>query len=402
MTQTVPWLLWCGIVLPGSVRAQSALDRSPNFSGGWVTSTGTLQFNFVHRFQRTGAPERKVSNSPTFVVAIGLPARSMAGFSYATNSTLSVRYPNEWEFFTRKVVLSELEGAPLDVSAQLGYNLSAEGLDGELVVAKLLGPVRLLAAGRSLKNPFSAGREVAAAGGVTIRLSPFLAWAADIATVLDRPAGRQEKMAWSAGINLAIPNAPHTLSFHATNANIATLQGMSRGGGKTRYGFEFTIPITLARYFGSKRAERQSVSPPATRPDSAPSVAPAPSQPAPLPRADSTRPPTPAGEPPPPMVTRNSPPPVAAARPAQRTVRAAMKNLAYLPRRLEIFAGTTVAWKNDDPLDHSVTTNDKALDSGLIKSGAVWRWTFVRPGTYHLTCTPHPFMKITVVVKPEP
>jgi plastocyanin len=78
-----------------------------------------------------------------------------------------------------------------------------------------------------------------------------------------------------------------------------------------------------------------------------------------------------------------------------------MKNLAYLPRRLEIVAGTTVAWKNDDPLEHSVTADDKSFDSGLIRSGATWRRTFDRPGTYHLNCTPHPFMKITVVVKPE-
>lgn len=79
-----------------------------------------------------------------------------------------------------------------------------------------------------------------------------------------------------------------------------------------------------------------------------------------------------------------------------------MKNLAYLPRRLEVVAGATVAWKNDDPLEHSVTAADKSFDSGLIKSGTTWRRTFTLPGTYHLTCTPHPFMKMTVIVKPEP
>ena len=358
--------LFCSVVLlPGSLGAQSLLDRSPNLSGGWVTSTGTIQFNFVHRFQRTDAPERKVSNSPTFVAAIGLPGRSMLGFGYATNSTLSPRYPNEWEFFARKAVLAELEGAPLDVSAQLGYNLSAEGLDGELSVGKLLGPVRLMAAGRSLTDPLVSGREVAAAGGVSIRLSRFLSVGGDVATVLDRPTGRREQAAWSAGIQLAIPNTPHTLSFHATNANTATLQGMSRGGGTTRYGFEFTIPITLARYFGSTRVEPKQTAPP-------------------------------------PPAVRNPTPPAPPSRAAPRTVRAAMKNLVYLPRKLEIVVGTTVVWKNDDPLDHSVTADDKSFDSGLIRTGATWHHTFARPGVYHVTCTPHPFMKITVVVKPEP
>ena len=392
--------LFCSVVLlPGSLGAQSLLDRSPNLSGGWVTSTGTLQFNFVHRFQRTDAPERKVSNSPTFVAALGLPGRSMLGFVYATNSTLSPRYPNEWEFFARKAVLSELEGAPLDVSVQLGYNLSAEGLDGELSVGKLLGPVRLMAAGRSLTDPGVSGREVAAAGGVSIRLSRFLSVGGDVATVLDRPTGRQEQAAWSAGIQVAIPNTPHTLSFHATNANTATLQGMSRGGGTTRYGFEFTIPITLARYFGSTRVEPKQTAPPPPAVES-PAVTPPPvahAEP-----ADSARPSVAAVAPPPVAAARNPAPPATPARAAPRTVRAAMKNLVYLPRKLEIVVGTTVVWKNDDPLDHSVTADDKSFDSGPIRTGATWRRMFARPGVYHVTCTPHPFMKITVVVKPEP
>lgn len=324
-----------------------------------MVGTGTLQFNFVHRFQRSDAPERKVSNTPTFMTAIGLPMRSMVGFNYATNSALSPRFPNEWEFLGRIALKSELEGAPLDVSAQVGYNLSAEGVDGEVSVAKLLGPVRVLAAGRTLTNPFESGREVAVAGGVAVRISRFLALGGDVATVFDRPADRQEEAAWSAGVHVAIPNTPHSLSLHMTNANTATLQGMSRGGGKTRFGFEFTVPITLARYFGAK-------------PQPAPEQ-PAPEAPAPG-RPDSTA----------------------------RTVRAAMKNLTFLPRRLEIVAGTTVTWKNDDPLDHSVTAVDKSFDSGLLRSGAIWSRTFSQPGTYQVTCTPHPFMKVTVVVRPEP
>lgn len=377
-----------------------------------MTSSGTLQFNFVHRFQRSDPPERKVSNTPTFLMALGLPGRSMLGFSYATNSALSPRYPNEWEFFARRQVLSELEGSPLDVSAQLGYNLSAEGLDGELSVAKLLGPVRLLAAGRSLTNPFESGRELAAAGGIAIRLSRYLAIGGDLASVLDRPASRDEKAAWSAGVHVAIPNSPHTLSLHATNANTETLQGMSRGGATTRYGFEFTIPITLARYFGSGHAESPppppqpsppEVPPAPTRPDSTRSLTPAP-PPVAVPRperSDPATPPAPVPVPLQPAGARNPAPPTSAQRPAPRTVRAAMKNLSYLPRRLEIVAGTTVAWKNDDPLDHSVTAADKSFDSGIVKSGAIWRWTFTRPGSYNVTCTPHPFMKITIVVKPE-
>lgn len=58
LTKTLHRLFWCVVLFPGPVGAQSLLDRPPNLSGGWVVSTGTLQFNFVHRFQRTDAPER--------------------------------------------------------------------------------------------------------------------------------------------------------------------------------------------------------------------------------------------------------------------------------------------------------------------------------------------------------
>lgn len=323
-----------------------------------MVGTGTVQFNFLHRFRQSGEPERKIGNSPTFVMTTGLPFRSMVGFTYATNSALTARYPNEWEFLVRMAALRELEGAPADVSGQVAYNLSAEGVDAELSVAKLVGPVRLLAAGRSLTDPFASGREVAVAGGATLRLSRYFALGADVATVLDRPDDRQEKAAWSAGIHLAIPNTPHTLSLHASNANTTTLQGMSRGGENTRYGFEFTIPITLARYFGSRPR-------------------PAPARPA----TDTT--------------------PAARPTPGDRIVRAAMKNMAFIPVRLEIVAGTTVIWKNDDPLDHTVTAQDGSFDSGIIRSGATWSRTFTSAGTYQLICTPHPFMKTTVVVRPE-
>jgi plastocyanin len=346
-------LLSCAALLPTPAAAQSLLDRPPNLTGGWVVGSGTLQFNFLHRFQRSPAPERKIGNSPTFLMAIGLPHRVMVGFTYATNSVLSPRYPNEWEFMARVALLRELEGAPVDLSAQAGYNLSAEGVDGELSVGKKLGPVRVLAAGRTLKDPLASGRELAAGGGILVRLSRLLSIGADIAAVFDRPDDSEEEAAWSAGLNLAIPNTPHTLSLHASNANTSTLQGMSRGGGTTRYGFEFTIPVTLARYFGSRRP-----------PTEAPTVSAAAAQ-------------SPAG---------------------RDTVRAAMKNLAFLPGRLQISAGTTVAWTNDDPLDHTVLAEDRSFDSGLIKSGAVWHRTFTVPGTYTLTCTPHPFMKMTVIV----
>lgn len=327
-------------------------------------STGTVQFNFLHRFVRSPAPERKVTNYPTFVLGVGLPRRTMLGLAYSTNSPVATRYPNEWEFFLRHAVFSELEGAPLDLGGQIGYNLASDGVDGEVSGAKQIGPVRLLGLARLLSSPFEGEkREVALGGGAAIRVARYLALAGDVASILDRPPGRAEEAAWSVGVHLAIPNTPHSFSLQAANTSTSTLQGASRGGDRVRYGFEFTIPITLARYFGGRRAT-----------------------PGPAPADTAARPPT------------------ARAAPGADSLlrRAAMKNLAFVPRRLEIRAGTTVAWKNDDPLVHTIIAVDKSFDSGSIESGATWRWTFTRPGTYEVTCTPHPYMRAVIVVRPEP
>jgi plastocyanin len=338
--------------------AQSLLDRPPNLSGGWVGSSGQLYFNFMHRFIASDAPERKVTNVPTFTLGAGLPLRTLVGLEYSTNSNLAPRYPNEWEVFIRHAALQQDRGAPLDLAAQVGYNFAAEGADAELSLARRQGPLRLIAAGRALSDPFTSGeRRFVLAGGGTLRVSRYFALAGDVATLLEREEG--EEVAWSAGVHLAIPGTPHTLSIQASNTAAYTLQGLSRGDKIRRYGFEFTIPLTLNRWFGSS-AER----------------APAPTPPA-APPADSA----------------------AAAAPAGPVARAGMRNLAFVPGNIEIQAGTTVEWTNNDPLSHSVTADDGSFSSGLIGSGNKWRHTFTTPGTYTYHCTPHPFMKGTVVVR---
>src|SRR5687768_13042265 len=103
-------------LLAPAARAQSALDRSPNLPNNWVGTGGTLYFHFLHRFTSSPAPERKVSNVPTFLMAAGLPGRTLVGALYATNSQLAPRYPNEWEFFARKGLLSQESQGLLDLT----------------------------------------------------------------------------------------------------------------------------------------------------------------------------------------------------------------------------------------------------------------------------------------------
>jgi plastocyanin len=392
--------------------AQSLLERPPNLSGNWVGNSGTMYFNFIHRFRSTDAPERKVSNFPTFLVAAGLPYRLLVGFNYATNSDLALRYPNEWEFFARHHLLRQDEGAFVDLGGQVGYNLAAEGVDGEISLARRAGPVRLIGAARVLSNAFAAGEtRFALAGGGTVRLARYLAAAGDVAHVMDDDAPNS-RTAWSAGLHIAIPYTPHTLSLQATNTNVATLQGTSRGGDIVRYGFEFTIPLTLRRWFGRPEATPEVVAPTAarvdtvvvvqrdtvrvegavrpdtTRVEAARAVAP----------EDTMRPSRAAAAPAAAAPARQ---PSASPRQtaARRPVTVVLRNTTFVPGRVQITAGTTVIWRNDDQLIHTVTANDKSFDSGLLQPGKTYSRTFDKPGEYPYYCLPHPFMKGVVVVR---
>jgi plastocyanin len=349
--------LWI-LVTGREASAQSVLDRTPNLSGAWVGASGVLYFNFLHRFSISSAPERKVTSTPTFLLAAGLPGRTLLGVHYATNSQLSPRYPNEWELFGRIAPFTQEAGAPIDVSAQVGYNLAAKGLDGEAGFARRQGPVRVLAALRVLADPgANGGAEVALASGVVVRLTRHLAVSADLASLTERAPG--EKAAWGAGLNLAIPQTPHTLSLHATNGNNATLQSSSRGTDETRYGFEFTIPVTLSRYFGGGAPER------------------------------GPRTATPSAQEP------------AAHAPAsgRDTVVAVVQDFLFRPGRIEIAAGTTIVWTNDGQVMHTVSAEDGSFDSGPIEPGERRGLTFSRTGTFPFHCTPHPFMRGVIEVR---
>jgi len=347
-------LLGCAAVAlwPASLAGQSVLDRSPNLSGGWVAPLGVLQFDFVHRFDASPAPERKVTSFPSFVLAGGLPAHTTVGAFYTTNSTLVARYPNEWEFFGRMALLRQEGRAPLDLGVEAGYNLAVRGFIGELSLARRAGPVRLMAHGRLLADPGDNPADVAAGGGAVLRLGKWVALAGDLVTVVDRAPG--EEVAWSAGLQLGIPHTPHTLSLQASNAMGIGLESASRGRRQTLYGFEFTIPITLKRYFGAGKKSSEAAAEP---------------------QADV---------------------------PAAALAVIHIRNLAYSMGRLTIAAGTTVEWVNDDPVAHTVVATTGTFDSGLFEPGTSWRRIFTEPGTYEYTCQPHPFMKGTIVVVPHP
>lgn len=247
-----PLLLTVALLLTAQVPAsgQSVLDRPANLGGTWKGAPGTVHFHFLHRFTATGPPLRKVVSYPTFLLGAGLPGDLLVGARYATNSELVPEIPNEWELFARRALLEQAAGSPLDVTLSAAYNDAARSGDAEVTVARRVGErLRLMASGRYFSDAFARDEDRWAWGaGAVLRLSRRIAVAADYARLLDLDEALEEA-AWSGALQLEIPYTPHSLSLQASNATTATLQGSSLGVPEIRWGFEFTVPITLSRYF---------------------------------------------------------------------------------------------------------------------------------------------------------
>jgi plastocyanin len=132
--------------------------------------------------------------------------------------------------------------------------------------------------------------------------------------------------------------------------------------GRTVWGFEFTIPVTFARYF----------------------------------RGD--RPPPEVADPDDVEVTMTD-------------------DLRFEPETLRIQVGQTVVWRNTTPVMHTVTADPdqvrdpeqvslpegaEPFDSGFMFEGDVFRHTFTEPGEYVYVCVPHDMAPMVgrVVVDP--
>ena len=70
-----------------------------------------------------------------------------------------------------------------------------------------------------------------------------------------------------------------------------------------------------------------------------------------------------------------------------------MPGKLYDPDRLDVLVGTTVTWKNDDAINHTVTADGDAFSSGYVPPGGAFTFTFAKQGRYPFHCTIHKFMK---------
>jgi plastocyanin len=70
-----------------------------------------------------------------------------------------------------------------------------------------------------------------------------------------------------------------------------------------------------------------------------------------------------------------------------------MPGKAYDPAQLDVLVGTSVTWKNDDSINHTVTSDGDAFSSGYVPPGGSFTFTFTKQGHYAFHCTIHTFMR---------
>ena len=79
-------------------------------------------------------------------------------------------------------------------------------------------------------------------------------------------------------------------------------------------------------------------------------------------------------------------------------VEASIVDLTFQPPTIEVDAGGSVTWTNEDSLPHTVTGRTADFNSGVMQNGASFSQTFDEAGTFDYFCAIHPSMSGTVVV----
>jgi plastocyanin len=86
--------------------------------------------------------------------------------------------------------------------------------------------------------------------------------------------------------------------------------------------------------------------------------------------------------------------------PAAAEVPVDIRDFAYNPDPIEIAAGDTVTWTNQDEVPHTATGQDRdVLQSGTISPGASFSQVFPEAGEFGYFCEFHPNMTGTIVVQ---
>jgi plastocyanin len=77
-----------------------------------------------------------------------------------------------------------------------------------------------------------------------------------------------------------------------------------------------------------------------------------------------------------------------------------ISRMQFVPATIRVKAGEQVTWVNNEPMPHTVTSqNNGLLASDRLGRGSTFTHTFKQPGTYTYYCALHPSMTGTVIVK---
>ena len=81
-----------------------------------------------------------------------------------------------------------------------------------------------------------------------------------------------------------------------------------------------------------------------------------------------------------------------------------IKLFQYQPGRIQVKAGTTVTWLNEDEIFHTVTTVARegkggGFDAPLEGKGKSFSFTFAQPGVYTYYCDRHEHMRGDIEVR---
>lgn len=96
--------------------------------------------------------------------------------------------------------------------------------------------------------------------------------------------------------------------------------------------------------------------------------------------------------------------PVAAADAPPATVVVNIAKMKYDTPEVRIKPGDTVVWINQEAMPHNIAFKKGVVAEGdfkgeMLKKDQAYAITFNEAGSYEYHCTPHPFMRATVVVE---
>jgi plastocyanin len=83
---------------------------------------------------------------------------------------------------------------------------------------------------------------------------------------------------------------------------------------------------------------------------------------------------------------------------AAQEVAVTIQDFVFSPDVLEVAAGTTVTWTNNDVTQHTVVSTDGFFESDILAEGNTFSFTFEDAGTFDYICSLHPNMTGQVVV----